>query len=307
MLQFISQPLISAPFRPQPLPLAWAPFFPFDATWRVRDGPHAVPMRGGPGAWPRDHLMLDWGGTLSKQIQSGVPTLVAEFTFQTLGRVGPNLDFSGDTLSARETSNQEQASFEPSNAHLEDRRTAVTSDEVRVPPGTSASDRPRDNFSENRSEAATAQQGPSQAREVALSRPTSAAAPRPLNPERSTRNSSYTSTTQYAPEPLEPPRVRATSPEVLAERAARAAAEGRRGYDPNSPRIDILEATILPENLCVVSTPSCLFRGSEKLLRFLVHSSDLKTREMENPRHSSSCTQRRLGAPLVYCTETDNG
>ncbi|GAQ82901.1 hypothetical protein KFL_001280210 [Klebsormidium nitens] len=212
----------------EPLPLAWAPFFPFDTTWRVRDGPHAVQMRGGPGAWPRDQLILDWAGTLSKQIQTGVPTLVAEFTLQTLGRVGPNLDFSEDTLSAREPYSQEHASFEPSNIPvipLQNRRTTVTSDEARAPPATSASDRPRDSFPEGRP---TLQQNPLRTREVALPRSTTAAAPKCLNPEQSTRNSSYTSTTQYTPEPLEPPRVRATSPEVLAERAARAAAEATK-------------------------------------------------------------------------------
>jgi hypothetical protein len=216
----------------QPLPLAWAPFFPFDAMWRVRDGAHSVQIRGGPGAWPRDHLMLDWKGTLSKQFQSHVPSVSAEFNLQTLGRVGPNIDFSGDVHSQPETTYQEQSK---GNSQSPAKQRAAEPDEAAASPEVSDHRRPS-KTTDDHSEVPSHEEKsvPLRSRDSELSTPPHApiAAPhfasKPLKPQHSERTSSYTSTTQYAPELVEPPRAKLTSPEVLAERAARAAAEGGR-------------------------------------------------------------------------------
>jgi hypothetical protein len=207
----------------QPLPLAWAPFFPFDATWRVRDGAHSIQMRGGPGAWPRDHLILDWKGTLSKQFQSHVPFVSAEFNLQTLSRVGPNIDFSRDVHAQPETTYQEQSSV---NFESASKQRAV---KLAAPPELSEHTRPSRTARDEQSEVPSHKQKPVplRSRDSELSMPPHFAS-KPLKPQPSARSSSYTPTTQYAPELVEPPRAKVTSPEVLAERAARAAAEGGR-------------------------------------------------------------------------------
>lgn len=175
-------------------------------------------MRGSPGAWPRDHLMLDWKSTLSQQSQCDVSPIIAEFSLQTLSRVGPNLDFSGDQLSQTEAQSQSRtrAKSELLNHRFSDREASLQEQMQRAKLKSPSSKGCRSSNDAvkwpTKSFQNLAPQRPAAASDSVL---------------RSRAHSSFTSTSQYASEPLEAPRVSVTSPEVLAERAARAAAEGK--------------------------------------------------------------------------------